>query len=96
MKCLGKTEEYKSINNFKQISYVFVGKVLEDTKQLNVTEKEKNEGAKMLWDTPENGLKRIRDCFDKLVASEYGSVYSTKFIILRDAKILEKYLENKI
>lgn len=24
-----------------------------------------------------------------------GSVYSTKFIILRDAKILEKYLENK-
>lgn len=50
----------------------------------------------MLWDTPENGLKRIRDCFDKLVASEYGSVYSTKFIILRDAKILEKYLEGII
>ena len=28
---LGTTEEYKSLNNFKQISYIFVGKVLKDT-----------------------------------------------------------------
>ena len=46
IECLGTTEEYKSLNNFKQISYVFVGKVLKDTKQLNVTKKEKDEGAK--------------------------------------------------
>ncbi len=44
---LGTTEEYKTLDNFKQISYVFVGKVLEDTKQLNVTQKEKDEGAKL-------------------------------------------------
>ncbi len=54
---LGTTEEYKSLNNFKQISYVFVGKVLKDTKQLNATKKEKEEGAKLLWETPEKDYK---------------------------------------
>ena len=89
---LGTTEEYKSLNNFKQISYVFVGKVLKDTKQLHVTEKEKDEGAKLLWEAPEKALELITECFDNLVASKYESVYSTKFIVLRDRGILEYYL----
>ena len=90
---LGTTEEYKSLNNFKQISYVFVSKVIKDTKQLNVTEKEKDEGAKLIWETPEKALKLITECFGKLVASKYSSIYSTKFVVLRDRKILEKYIE---
>lgn len=90
---LGITEEYKSLNNFKQISYVFVGKVKRDTMQLNVTQKEKEEGAKLLWEEPEQALELIKDCFDKLIASEYESVYSTKFIVLRDRKILERWME---
>ena len=90
---LGTTEEYKTLDNFKQISYVFVGKVLEDTKQLNVTEKEKDEGAKLLWETPEKALKLITESYDKLIASKYESVYHTKFIVLRDRKILEKHIE---
>ena len=89
---LGTTEEYKSLNNFKQISYVYVGKVLKDTKQVNVTEKEKDEGAKLLWETPEKALELITDCFNKLVASKYASIYSTKFVVLRDRRILEYYL----
>ena len=59
LECLGIAEEYKSLNNFKQISYIFVGKVLKDTKQLHVTQKEKEEGAKLLWETPENAIKLI-------------------------------------
>lgn len=93
---LGTTEEYKSLNNFKQISYVFVGKVLKDTKQLNVTEKEKDEGAKLLWETPQKALELITKCYNELVASKYESIYSTKFVVLRDRKILEKYIELKI
>ena len=93
VKELGITEEYKTLDNFKQISYVFVGKVLEDTKQLNVTEKEKDEGAKLTWETPEKALKLITESYDKLIASKYESVYHTKFIVLRDRKILEKYIE---
>ena len=89
---LGTAEEYKSQNNFKQISYIFVGKVLKDTKQLNVTKKEKEEGAKLLWETPKKALELITECFDKLVASKYESIYSTKFVVLRDRRILEYYL----
>ena len=36
---LGTIEEHKTLDNFKQISYVFVGKVIEDTKQFDFTEK---------------------------------------------------------
>lgn len=71
---------------------MYVGKVLKDNKQLNVTEKEKDEGAKLLWETLENALELITDCFNKLVASKYASIYSTKFVVLRDRRILEYYL----
>ena len=91
---LGTTEEYKGKSNFKQISNVFLGKVIEDTKILNVTQKEKDEGAKLLWETPERALELITDCFSKLVKSDYESVYSTKFVVLRDRKILEYYIKN--
>lgn len=91
---LGIAEEYKCQINFKQISNVFVGKVIEDTKQLNVTEKEKEEGARLLWEMPEKALELIKDCYGKLVDSKYESVYVTKFIVLRDRKILEYYINN--
>lgn len=94
IKELGTTEEYKTLDNFKQISYVFVGKVLEDTKQLNVTQKEKDEGARLVWETPENTLKVITESYDKLVASKYESLYNTRFIALRDRKILEYYIKH--
>ena len=93
VKVLGTTEEHKTQNNFKQVSYVFVGKVVNDTKKLNVTAKEAEEGARLLWKTPEEALSLITGCYDKLVASKYASVYSTKFIVLRDRKILERFIE---
>jgi len=96
IKALGTTEEYKTLDNFKQISYVFMAKVVNDTKKLNLTKKEAEEGAKLLWETPENALKLITECYDKLVASKYSSVYSTKFIVLRDRKILEKYIKDNL
>ena len=50
-----------------------------------------------MWETPEKALELITECFDKLIASKYASIYSTKFVILRDSKILEKYIEmNKL
>lgn len=93
VKCLGTIEEHKTLDNFKQISYVFVGKVIKDTNELHLTEKEKDEGAKLIWETPENGLKLISNCFENLVASKYESVYHTKFIVFRDKKILERYMQ---
>lgn len=92
IKCLGITEEYKYKNNFKQISYIFVSKVIEDTQKLNLTQKEKDEGTKLLWVEPIEALELIKDCISNLKDSQYEDVYSTKFIVLRDRKILEKYL----
>lgn len=96
IKELGTTEEYKSLNNFKQISYIFVGKVLEDTQVLNVTQKEKDEGARLIWESPKNALELITNCYNNLVDSDYESVYSTKFVVYRDRKILEYYINNNI
>ena len=94
IKKLGITEEYKYKTNFKQISNVYLGKVLEDTKQLNITEKEKNEGSRIIWETPKRALELIKNCYDNLLASDYDSIYVTKFVVLRDSKILEYYIKN--
>lgn len=93
IKELGITEEYKSLSNFKQTSYVFVGKVLEDTKNLSLTKKEADEGAILVWKEPKEALELITKCYNNLVESKYASIYSTKFVVLRDRKILEKYIE---
>ena len=91
--------ELKTQDSFKQMSYVYVGKVIEDTKSLHVTEQEEKEGAKLLWETPERALELIKECYDKLLPSpceaDLSSVYHTKFIVRRDSKILEIYLNNK-
>ena len=90
---LGVTEEYKSLQNLKQISNIFVAKVTKDIHKLNLTEEEKNEGAKLLWVEPTEALKLVTDCYDKLLPSDYDDVYDTRFVVLRDRKILEYYLK---
>ena len=96
---LGTIEELKTQDSFKQMSYVYVGKVIEDTKALHVTEQEEKEGAKLLWEKPEKALELIKSCYDKLLPSpceeNLTSIYYTKFIVRRDAKILETYLNLK-
>ena len=72
----------------------FVGKVIEDTKCLNITQKEKDEGARLLWVYPDIALELITDCFDKIKGSSYDSTYASKFMVFRDRKILEYYLLN--
>ncbi len=93
IKCLGTIEEHKTLANFKHISYVFIGKVTKDTNECHFTEKETDEGAKILWTTPDEGLKLITNCFDKIIGSKYEDVYQTKFIVYRDKTILEYYLK---
>ena len=91
---LGIIEEERSEINLKQISYIFVARVTNDTHKLNLTEKEKNEGAKLLWVEPREALDLIINCYDKLLPSDYENVYATRFVVTRDRKILEYYLAN--
>lgn len=98
IKKLGVTEEYISLKSTKQISHIFIAKVIKDLHILKLTEKEKIEGAQLIWETPEEALKLIKNSYEKLLSSNYAeeyNVYRMKFIILRDTKILQYYLENK-
>ena len=89
---LGTTEEYRSQKNIKQISQIFIGKVTKDTHKFNLDKAEKIDGAKLVWLTPEDALKKIKDCYDILIPSIFSDVYMTRFVVLRDRKILEYYL----
>lgn len=96
---LGTIKELKTKDNFEQISYVYIGELIEDTKQLHPTIEEAKEGANVFWESPEVALKLIKNCFNELLPSpceeDSLSIYHTKFIVKRDEKILETYLNNK-
>ena len=88
---LGVIEEHKGATNFKQISHVFVANVKEDLHKLDLTEKEKTEGGKMLWVDLNTAIKLVEGSFDKLKAGVDETVYMSKFIIKRDLAILNYY-----
>ena len=96
---LGTIEEHKSLDNFKQISYVFVSHVSKINSQLHLTEKERDEGASLLWLDPIEGYNLVKSCIDNLKESKYENLYHSKFIVYRDTLILkeyiDKYLNNK-
>lgn len=91
---LGIIREEKSQGNFIQNSYVYVAHVIEDTKHLNLTQKEIDEGAKLIWLNLDDAIQIIKDCEDKLKPSKYEDVYHTKFIVRRDYTILQYYKNN--
>ena len=37
----------------------------------------------------------MKECLGKLKESKYDDIYRTKFMVMRDIKILEYYLKNK-
>jgi len=91
---LGTIKEIQSKENFVQLSYVFVSKVLKDTKRLALTEKEKDEDAVLVWLTVEEALKNMENCMDNLKDSIYDNVYRSKFMVKRDIEILKAYLNS--
>ena len=76
-----------------KISNIFIANVTKDLHTLNLTKKEKSEGAKLLWVEPPEALQLITNCYDKLIPSDYDDVYDTRFVVLRDRKILEYYIK---
>ncbi len=89
---LGTVEEYKSHDNFKQVSYVYVGEVIGGTGVLNLTQKEKDEGGQLVWMTPRKAYLNISNCINDIVESKYENIYHSKFIVTRDKYILEEYM----
>ncbi len=89
---IGIIEEEKNKTSFKQISYVFKANVTEIGSP-EMTEKEKAEGSEFLFVEINKALKLMKDCYNNLIPSKYDDIYSTKFIVFRDIKILEYYLK---
>lgn len=92
---LGTFEEHKSQDNFKQISHIYVAHVISKGKP-NYTEKELNEGARLLWYNFKDAMKLIKDSEKNLNPSPLDSndemsIYHTKFIVRRDYEILKYY-----
>ena len=83
------------------VAGLLLGLVYEITKEPIAKEQQRAkeealEGARLLWEKPEDALDLITNCFDKLLPSpcekDSTSVYHTKFIVKRDQTILKKYL----
>ena len=92
--CLGTIEEIKSLDNFKQISYIYIASVTENTNNVRLTEKEIGEGAECLWLSIDDAMNKIKECEGKLLPSQYDgekSIYHTKFIVRRDYEILKYF-----
>lgn len=88
---IGAIKEEKSQDNFIQISYLFVAHVTKDTGRLNLTEKEKSEGARLLWMPLDDAIAATKDCESDLKTSSYENLYYTRFIVRRDYTILKYY-----
>ena len=56
---------------------------------------EKEEGLEFLWVDINEALNKMKECLGKLKESKYDDIYRTKFMVMRDIKILEYYLKNK-
>lgn len=91
---LGYIEELRSKKNFYQKSYIYVCKVIENTHHLDLTQKEKEEGAEICWLQPNEALEIMKTSFHKLKPSKYADLYATNFVVTRDISILKYYIEN--
>lgn len=92
---LGTIVEYKSQENFKQLSFVYVAKKVDELDSKNLTDKEKDEGAEFVWLPKLRALEAMKQSLGELKQSKYDSVYRTKFMVLRDIRILENFIDNK-
>ena len=93
-KKLGVIIEDKSKENFKQLSHVFIGNKLDDLKNTNLTLQEEEEGLQCVWVSKEEALKLLKESLKNLKGSKYDNLYRTKFVVIRDIKILEYYIKN--
>ncbi len=89
---LGVANEHKSQENFRQSSFVYEARKTVTLESDHLTDKEKAEETKCLWLPKLQALDKMKRSFRSLKASQYDSVYRTKFMALRDIRILEYYI----
>mgnify|MGYP000949579318 FL=1 len=94
IKELGIAIEYKSQENFKQLSFVYKARKVDELESNDLTEKEKAEGTEYVWLPKLQAPRKMKESLEKLGSSDYDSVYRTRFMVLRDVRILDHYINN--
>jgi ADP-ribose pyrophosphatase YjhB (NUDIX family) len=92
---IGIVEEYMVQDEMIQETYVFVGRVLEKGK-IDYKNQEIDEFGKVLWVSPEEGLKLISDYKKEVNNGEIENLYHNKFSVYKDEYIIRYYLINYI
>ncbi|WP_213167846.1 NUDIX hydrolase [Alkalicella caledoniensis] len=80
---LGIVEEHKNINKFLQLSYCFLASKLPSDQNQSLSKNEQELGFELQWFELDHALRLLRQSFKKC------EDYSMKFMMLRDATILE-------
>ncbi len=83
----GAVIEWRDGFKLLQISYVYFSKVVGDINKNKLEEDEKADGFSLIWVDPAQALT--------LVSSGKRDDYESNFIIIRDAAILEEYLNTE-
>lgn len=90
---IGVVEEYRTLDNFHQTSYVFTARVISKG-NTNYTKEELNSGSRVLWVSMKDAINLIKNCEESLIIGNKKDLYHSKFIVRRDYEILKYYLNN--
>lgn len=93
VKLIGYVEENKIQHNFRQISFIFTCNMLENTGTQHLTPEEEENDSLSYFKEYDEVYKMIENCYDKLTNFTDYDLYSEKFIIKRDLKILDYFKE---
>lgn len=81
---LGYTEEHKSKNSFKQVSYCFIATASSSSTSRNLTSSEKNLGFQFVWLSIDEAIEAMKKSLNSC------NEYTMRFLLLRDKIILEE------
>lgn len=84
---LGIIEEHKVRNNFKQVSYCFIGETRGEKQETQLTKSEKFLGFQVKWMT----LPQARRAMCQSIAK--CNEYTMRFLLKRDKQIIERAME---
>ena len=93
IKQIGVVEEYRTLDNFHQTSYIFTARVISKG-NTDYTEEELKSGSRVLWVSPKDAINLIKNCEEKLTIDNKKNLYHSKFIVRRDYEILKYFLKN--
>lgn len=96
LKEIATVKEERSQAGFTQLSHVFISKLKTDLHELHLTAKERVWGGDVRWFTPEEALANLKECINNLKNLTEENLYHLKFMVMRDIKILEYVISNKI